>query len=108
MEIRFKDWNIEAMTGYKPQTTIYMDLSIAERLGVSAIKDTVRRVRRDWSGNVIYMTELVMALNWKIWEHHGRHALYEKIYNDMYFALRDWCLEHFTGEDLTYFYETTD
>lgn len=31
-----KTWNIEEMTGYKPQTTFYEDFSIADCFGVGA------------------------------------------------------------------------
>ena len=27
--MQLKDWNIEALTGYKPKTTFYTDFSIA-------------------------------------------------------------------------------
>lgn len=60
-----KDWNIEEMTGYKPITTFYTDFSIAEPFGKDAIIDTYRRSFKHWKDNYKYLTELVMALNWK-------------------------------------------
>ena len=36
-------WNIEAITGYKPITTFWMDFSIADNFGKSAVKDTFNR-----------------------------------------------------------------
>ena len=39
-KLSFKDWNIERMTGYKPMTTCYMDFSIAEAFGESAVLET--------------------------------------------------------------------
>ena len=45
MEITYKDWNIEAMTGYKPITTFYMDFSIADKFGVAAIKIRIKGQR---------------------------------------------------------------
>ena len=39
-----ENWRIEEMTGYKPMTTFYMDFSIADMVGVDAIKDTYNRI----------------------------------------------------------------
>ena len=36
-------WNIEAETGYKPQTTFWEDFSIADRFGLDALRDTYQR-----------------------------------------------------------------
>lgn len=109
LRIKYADWRIEAVTGYKPQTTYYMDLSIAEPFGERAIRDTIRQARRDMGHNVVYMTELCMALNWKIWEHHDRgHGGAARIYDTLWREQEDWCLSHFSGEDLDYFFETID
>ncbi|MBO7735987.1 MAG: hypothetical protein J6S67_25685 [Methanobrevibacter sp.] len=80
----FKDWNIEAMTGYKPKTTFYMDFSIADRIGgVKAIKDTYKRAFNEWKTNYEYLTELVMVLNWKIWEHSETNKDFAEVYNEL-------------------------
>ena len=39
-KINYEDWNIEELTGYKPLTTCYIDISIAERFGKSAVFNT--------------------------------------------------------------------
>ena len=67
--MRIKTWNIENITGYKPKTTFYEDFSIADRFGIPAVKDTFKRAFEGWKDNHIYLTELVMVLNWKICEH---------------------------------------
>lgn len=38
------DWNIEEVTGYKPISTLYSDMSIADMFGEKAVKDTYERV----------------------------------------------------------------
>ena len=109
--IKYCDWNIEAMTGYVPQTTFYMDFSLAEPFGSSAIRGTLRRAKAAWKNNVVYMTELTMALNWKIWEHYGRkgyHAKYAALYDELWTEMDAWCKDHFSGEDLAYYYRTVD
>ena len=103
-----KDWNIEAMTGYKPVTTFYMDFSIADSFGLDAVKGTYNRAFKHWKKNVQYVTELCMVLNWKSWEHNGRNDALTRLYVDLFYKLRDWCFENLKGDDLDYFINTTD
>ena len=106
--MRIKDWNIEAMTGYKPITTFYMDFSIADHFGVGAIKDTFKRAFDGWKDNVEYLTELVMVLNWKSWEHYENNEKFCELYVELYEKASAWAWENLKGEDLEYFYRTTD
>ena len=83
MEIRVPRWNIEEMCGYKPQTTFWEDFSIADAFGVDAIKDTYKRAFNEWKGNHIYLTELVMVLNHKIWQWYERNEAIARVYNSL-------------------------
>lgn len=103
-----KNWNIEEMTGYKPITTFYTDFSIADWFGVDAIRDTFKRAFEEWKGNYKFLTELVMALNWKIWEHYESNEKYAKLYNELWERADLWARDNLKGEELRYFYRTTD
>ena len=103
-----KTWNIEAMTGYKPITTFYEDFSIADLFGMAAIKDTYNRVFAEWKSDYKYLTELVMVLNWKVWEHYTVNDDYAKFYNELYLTTNDYAYDNLKGDELTYFYRTTD
>ena len=104
----FKDWNIEAMTGYKPKTTFYMDFSIADAFGADAIADTYKRAFKSWKKDVEYITELAMVLNWKIWEHYQNDEAKARLYNDLWLETDKYCKENLVGDDLSYYYRTTD
>lgn len=106
--MQIADWRIEEMTGYKPLTTIYQDFSIADAFGESAIKDTYDRVFDEWKDNYKYLTEFIMALNWKIWEHHGKDDNKAKLYNDLWEKADAYAIENLKGDELSYFYQTTD
>lgn len=108
MNMTFKNWNIEAITGYKPKTTFYMDFSIADNFGVEAIKDTYNRAFKAWKGNTEYLTELVMVLNWKIFEHIETNKHYANIYQDLYFEADQYAQTNLQGDDLAYYYRTID
>ena len=59
--------------GYELQTTFWEDFSIADRFGLSAIKDTFKRAFEGWKDNYKYLTELILVLNHKIWQYMKRN-----------------------------------
>ena len=101
-------WNIEALTGYKPITTFWMDFSIADKFGTEAVKDTYKRAFTEWKGNYQYLTELVMVLNWKIWQYYESNDNLARIYNDLWEQADCYACDNLKGEELEYFYRTTD
>lgn len=103
-----KTWNIEALTGYKPFTTFYEDFSIADNLGIAAIKDTYKLAFNSWKSNYKYITEFIMALNWKIHEHYGRNDAYAEVYDELWREADEWAMDNLKGEALQYYLRTTD
>lgn len=106
--LKIKDWNIEKNTGYKPITTFYSDFSIADAFGVNAIKDTYKRAMIYAKTNYKVLTELYMALNWKIWEHYENNNKYAELYDTLWRECDDYAITHLKGDELSYFYRTTD
>lgn len=103
-----KTWNIEQMTGYKPITTFYEDFSIADIFGADAVRDTFNRAFEEWKTDYQYLTEFVMALNWKIWEHYETKPKLAMVYNELWEQADLYASENLKGEELSYFYRTTD
>ena len=107
--MKIKDWNIESLTGYKPLTSFYRDFSIADKFGISAIKDTYNRAFKEWKDDYKYLTELVMTLNWKIWEHHENNdIILSKLYDELWQSVNNYAIENLKNDELDYFYKTTD
>jgi hypothetical protein len=96
-------------TGYEMMTTCYSDFSIAERFGIKAVKGTYEELFREWKDNYKFLTELVIVLNHKIWEHYykGNDEL-AKVYNDLWGKADIYACDNLKGEELSYFYRTTD
>ena len=94
--------------GYETKTTFYDDFTIADRFGINAVKDTYNRAFNEWKDNVEYITEFVMVLNHKMWHHYKTNIELAKVYNELYDEANEWCWDNLTGEDLDYFYKTTD
>ena len=109
MNYTIKTWNIEEMCGYKPITTFYEDFSIADHYGASAIEDTFERAFNEWKTDYKFLTELVMALNWKIWEHYDcGNEQYSRLYDKLWRKADEYACKNLKGEELSYFYTTTD
>lgn len=101
------DWNIEEMCGYKPITTFYTDFSIADKFGVKAIKDTWERAFKEWKEDYKYLTELVMVMSWKSFEHQNNYE-YCKLYSDLYYKGDSYAMKNLKGDEMTYYIKTTD
>jgi hypothetical protein len=54
------------------KTTFFEDFTIADKFGKDAVLDTYKRAFKERKSDYKYLTELVIALNWKIWEHYDK------------------------------------
>lgn len=97
------------MFGYEFKTTFWQDFSIADKFGKSAIKDTFNRAFKEWKSNYIYLTELVMVLNWKLWTFYEKgNNEYAELYNELWMKADEYACENLKGDELSYFYSETD
>ena len=94
---------------YDMITTFGNDFDIAEIFGPDGIQDTYKRAFNEWKGNYKYLTELVLILNWKIWQHwEAGDETTARIYNDLWDKTARYAAENLTGAELDYYYRTTD
>lgn len=96
------------MIGYEEKTTFWSDFSIADAFGREAIRDTFNRAFKEWKSNYIYLTELVMVLNHKIWQWYEESPEYGKLYDELWRKADEYALDNLKGEELSYFLHTTD
>lgn len=94
--------------GKERKTTFFSDLSIAEFYGAAAVMDTYRNVMKSWKTDINYMSEWVIALNQKIWQHYENNPELGKLYDSLWRKADEYCCEYFTGEELRQYYEYTD
>jgi len=94
--------------GYVMTTTFWDDFSIADKFGEAAIKDTFKRAFNEWKSNHIYLTELVIVLNHKIWQWYQKNDRYAELYNDLWEKADEYACTHLKGEELAHFYQITD
>lgn len=94
--------------GYEPKTTFWQDFSIADKFGVDAVKDTYERAFKEWKKDYVYLTELVMVLNWKIWQYYEKDDELANVYNDLWGKTDQFACKNLKGNELSYFLKTTD
>ena len=108
MGLKVANWNIEELSGYKPITTSYTDFSIADAFGKEAIIDTKNRIFNNFKNDYKCLTELTMALNWKIFEHYQTNRPLAELYDSLWKEMDRYCMKHFDKEALEYYIRTTD
>lgn len=94
--------------GYEMQTTFWEDFSIADCFGEAAIKDTFKMAFNEWKDDYIYLTELVIVLNHKIWQYYEKNDAYAKLYNSLWAYADAYACDNLKGEELSHFYQITD
>ena len=94
--------------GYECKTTFWGDFTIADRFGIEAVKDTFNRAFEGWKDNYIYLTELVIVLNHKIWYYCKKDNRLAKVYNDLWEKADGYAMNNLKDKELDYFIATTD
>ncbi|WP_349854886.1 hypothetical protein [Bacteroides cellulosilyticus] len=102
----FRDFMKE--NGYDVVTTFWEDFSAADIYGIPAVSDTFNRAFEEWKGNHIYLTELVLVLNHKIWQHHESSPALAKEYDELWRKADSYAVDNLQGSELEYFYDVTD
>lgn len=82
------------------KTTFWIDFSIADKFGEEAVEDTFKRAFSEWKDDYIYLTELVIVTNWKLWEHYraGNDSM-ARLYDTLYRKCNNYAHRHLKGEE---------
>lgn len=94
--------------GYEMTTTFWDDFTIADMFGIEAIRDTYKRAFNERKDDYVYLTELVIVLNHKIWQHWERRSPYAEIYNDLWIEADGYACDNLTGEAYDFYLRVTD
>ena len=99
------------LTNYgEEKTTFWDDFTQAEiGFGEKGVRELFSNCWKYWKNDKVYTTELVLVLNWKIWEWHDKkNEKLEKLYYDLWAKLDSYVMNNWKGEDLAYFLRETD
>lgn len=122
--IHIPEWGIQNLNGYKPITNYWQFSFLADMeymTNANAIKEFYAQALNHAKADYMKLTELVLVLNHKIWFY---HALTEEstvrndmkvhffelshIYDKLWRRADKYAYDNLKGEELTYFYQTTD
>lgn len=90
-------------------TTFWQDFTIADHFGIEAIKDTYNRAFNDWKNSYKYLTDLVITLNHKLWQHYeqGNEEM-ARLYDELWKEADGYAMDNLKDDELSYFLEQTD
>lgn len=90
-------------------TTFALDFTIADRFGASAVRDTFNRAFDEWKEDYRYLTDLVIVLNHKIWQHYesGNVAL-SRLYDELWRKADEYAWDTLQGDQQDYYFRMTD
>lgn len=101
-------------------TTFWLDFSVADKFGESAIRDTYKRAFEGWKEDIRYMTALCIVLNHKIWQLYETNDKLARVYDELWKQTDGFILEcenagtqkekytNFNQDEVAYFIQATD
>lgn len=95
----------------KDQFDYWQRFTEAEKNGIEAVYQTFNEIVRECheaEKPYVNLTELYIIANHKMWEHCKTNVALAKHYNDMQCSGYEYITNHFTPEELDYFYLKTD
>lgn len=101
---------MQTPNGYKFQTTLVEDFQIASAFGAGAVRDTYKRIMRYYGHDIVYLTEMYIALNWEMWRLYEKNEKLAQTYQRLWDKLYEYVYETFKDDEaaLRFFYEVTD
>jgi len=105
----YEQW-LSNFTDWRPVTTAWRDFSIAESISEQETKETYERLLKKMKKDYKLLTELVMILNHKSFQHSeipGHNRLCE-LYSNLFASTYDYACNTLKGDELDYFLTVTD
>lgn len=100
--------SFEKIFDFKFESSFWEEFSIAENYGSDGIREHYKVVFDQWKGNLKYLTELVLVLNWKISTWFGVDDSIGKTYDELMRDADGYALNTLKGDDLHYYLSTLD
>lgn len=105
----YEQW-LSKFTSWRPQTNAWQSFSIAEQISEREVNDTYKRLFSQMKNDYKTLTELVMILNHKMFQHNeipGHRRLCE-LYSNLFETTDDYALHALKDDELSYFLSVTD
>ena len=88
--------------------SFYFCIRFVSKFSNASFCGLYKRAFNEWKDNHVYLTELVMVLNHKIWQWYETNDAIARLYDTLWREADLWAQENLKGEELEYFYRITD
>ena len=92
----------------KLETTFWEEFSIADQYGSDGVREHYDLVFDQCKNNLKYLTELVLVLNWKIYQWYQVDDTLGLTYDELWKKTDEYALNTLKGDDLHYYLSTLD
>lgn len=104
--------NYAITSGKELDSSLYLCLSLEEaNAGVNGVLSVVTCWAREYCDNIKKLSELVLCVNWKAWEHADRqNERWGRFYSKLYCTLDEMILEYYEGreDEISYYIRFLD
>ena len=94
--------------GHEPVSAFWTDFSAAEFYGEEAVRETYEDALKECEGDVEFLAELTLVLNWKIWDLYKEDEEMAKLYEELWKKHDSFCWSTLKGEESRRYFEITD
>lgn len=91
---------LEKEFNYKFETTFWEEFSIADQYGPEGVLEHYNLVFDRWKDNLKYLTELVLVLNWKIYQWYQVDDTLGMTYDELWKRADGFAMDTLKEEDL--------
>ena len=105
----YEQW-LSTFTDWRPTTNAWQCFSIAEGISEGEINATYKRLFKEMKDDYKTLTELVMVLNHKMFQHSDipGHRRFCELYSNLFESVDNYALKNLKDEALSYFLSITD
>lgn len=97
-------------TDWRPTALYWQRFSIAEKFGLDEIDSVYKDIFSEAKNDYKLLTELVMVLNHKTWEHseYIRDSEFSKVYSGLFYDTQKYAEQNLKDDELKYYLDVTD
>ena len=108
MEILEQKQSLERQFDFQFETTFWEEFSLADNYGSEGVIEHYNLVFNQWKDNLRFLTELVLVLNWKIYQWYQVDDTLGMTYDELWKMTDGYALETLKGDDLHYYLSILD
>ena len=108
IEILEQKQSLERQFDFHFETTFWEEFSIADNYGSEGVIEHYNLVFNQWKDNLRFLTELVLVLNWKIYQWYQVDDTLGMTYDELWKRTDGYALETLKGDDLHYYLSILD